>query len=206
MKLQVEKRTLTGKKVKKLVKQNIIPAIVYWRHIKKPYSIQLEKNEFLKLYKQVGHTGSIILSGKWVKETVLIHDLQTDPVTDNLIHVDFLAVKADEVVKAEVPLVVIGKEQLEKKWLGVNIIKDFIIIEALPSDIPHDIEVDVSTLEKDEDNIMIKELDLPEKVKLLEEAEQAIVVAYDLNKQSEETEEEDKEIVDKTNKNEEEKI
>ena len=189
MKLQVEKRTLTGKKVKKLVKQNIIPAIVYGKHLKKPYNVQFAKNDFLRLYKHVGHTGSITLSGKWISETVLIHNLQTDPVTDNLIHVDFLAVKADEAVKAEVPLVIVGKEQLEKKGLGVNIIKDFIIVEALPANIPHDIKVDVSLLEKDEDNIMIKELDLPEKIKLLEEPEQAVVVAYDLSKQSEETEE-----------------
>jgi len=61
-------------------------------------------------------------------ELVLIHSIDTDPVTDVVIHVDFLAVKADELVKASVAIVVVGQAPIEKEGLGrVQLVKDHVM-------------------------------------------------------------------------------
>ncbi len=196
MKLSVEKRTIKGKKVKNLLKIGMVPAVVYGKHIETPYSIKFDKKTFLKLYKEAGNTTPITLEWDNIKEFVLIHNLQLHPVKNNLIHVDFMAIKIDEVVKAEIPVITEWEEKLTKRGLWFNLVINSISIEALPSDIPHEFIIDVNKLENDGDNIMISDLDISDKVNLLTEDE-ALVVAFDLNKSataSEESEEADKDI------------
>jgi large subunit ribosomal protein L25 len=90
MELQVQKRQ--AGKVKKLLKQGLVPGVVYGKHLEEPILVQFNKNDFIKLYKQAGSSTPIELKGD-VDQLVLIHDLQLEPVKDTLIHVDFLAVK-----------------------------------------------------------------------------------------------------------------
>ena len=95
MKLTVISRQ--DKKAKELRKEGLIPGIIYGKHLKEPIAVACNKNEFIKRYKEAG----ILLLRLRSKETrwnnsVLIQDIQVDPVTDILMHVDFLAIKADE--------------------------------------------------------------------------------------------------------------
>jgi len=191
MKLSVEKRIISGKNVKNLLKIGMVPAVVYGKHIKESYSIKFDKKTFLKLYREAWNTTPIKLEWDGIKELVLIHNLQVHPVKDNLIHADFIAIKADEIVKAEVPVVTIWDEALTKRWLWYNLIINSISIEALPTDIPHEITVDVDKLENDGDNIMINQLSINDKVTVLIGENNAVVVAFDLNKTSEEEDDED---------------
>jgi large subunit ribosomal protein L25 len=90
MELQVQKRQ--AGKVKKLLKEGLVPGIVYGKHLDEPVAIQFNKNEFRKLYKEAGTSTPITLKGD-IEQLVLIHDYQLDPVKDTLIHADFLALK-----------------------------------------------------------------------------------------------------------------
>jgi len=187
MELQVQKRE--PGKVKPLLKKGIVPGIVYGKHLDEPVMVKFNKNDFIKIYKQAGTSTPITLTGD-IEQLVLIHDYQLDPVKDTLIHADFLALKKWEKVKAMVPVVVEGIEKLQKQGLEVNIVKDEIEVEAIPSKLPHEIKIDVSELQ-DGENISVADLKLDEEVEIITPAEEAIVVVYNPSAGSEEEETEE---------------
>jgi len=107
MKLKVEVRDIRGKNVKKKRRDGQIPAIIYGKHMESPISIICDKNEFVKLYKKTGSSTPITLTGEGIDEMVIVHDYQLDPVSDVVLHVDFLGIKKGEKVSAEVNIVLI---------------------------------------------------------------------------------------------------
>lgn len=175
MELKVSKRQ--SGKIKKLLLEKKVPAIVYSKHIKEPIIIQFDKNEFLKLYKEAGSSSVITLKWDGIEQIALIHDLQLDPVTDSLIHVDFLAVKKWEKVKAEVPVIVEWEEVLQKAWLKANLVANSIELEAIPSKLPHNIKIDISNME-DGQNIHVEDLNLWNDVEIIKDKEDVILVIY----------------------------
>ncbi len=186
MELAVALRTQSGKRNAPLRKLGIIPGVVYWRHTEKTISVSFPKNEFLKLYRYAGSSTVVDLTGEY-SGMVLIHDIQTDPISNNLLHVDFLAVSANETVKAEVPVVLIGESPLVKANEGrVELVKDHIAVSALPKDLPHNIEIDISSLATVQDGVFVRDLQLWSKVEILEDDDQPIVVAVPLGKEEEE--------------------
>jgi len=186
MELVVQKRTLTGKRVHNLRKMNIIPGIVYGRHLSTPAVVQFDKNSFLKAYRAAGESTPVDLTGD-ESHLVLIHDIEVDPVTDMIRHVDFLAVKADEKVQASVTIVLTGVSPAEKDGLGrVQLVRDHVTVEALPRDLPHNITVDISSLATLQDGIFVRDLKVSDKVSIKEDADQIIVSVVELDDEAEE--------------------
>ena len=93
---------------------------------------------------------------------VLIHEVQVDPVTDEPIHVDFLAIDMKKKITVQVPLEFTGVSNAVKSGIG-NLVKVLheIEIEAMPADLPHGLIVDISKLETLEDNIIVSDIKLP---------------------------------------------
>lgn len=185
MELIVQKRQLTGKKVKTLRKENVIPGIVYGKHLSSPAVIQFDKNSFLKAYKHAGESTPVDLTGE-ESHLVLIHDIHVNPVTDMVEHVDFLAVRADEKVEASVAIVLEGTAPAEKEGMRIELVKDHVLVEALPRDLPHDIKVDISGLAGVHDGIFVKDLKVSSKVEILDDAELPIVAVVVLEDEPEE--------------------
>lgn len=91
-------------------------------------------------------------------------------------HVDFLAVKSDEKVTTEVALKLIGESIIEKLGQGkIQLVKDFVEVEAFPQDLPHDFPIDISIIETMNDAIFVKDLKVSDKVKILDDPEQVLV-------------------------------
>ena len=148
MELLVQQRTHFGKKAKLLRKQGFVPGVIYGKHLAAPLHVAIEKIPLVRAYQDAGYSTALQLKGDGINELVLFHDMQADPVTDHAVHVDFLAVKSDEKVRAEVPVVLIGESPVEKLNLGsVQQILMQIEVEAFPMDLPHSIEFDVSGLD-----------------------------------------------------------
>ncbi len=181
MELKVQKRQ--PGKVKNLLKQGLVPGIVYGKSLEQPIPVQFKKTDFIKLYKEAGSSTPVILKWDDFEQMVLIHDYQLEPVKDMLIHVDFLAIKAGEKVKASVPVVIEWVENLQKQGLEVDIITDAIEVEAIPSKLPHEIKLDVSNL-KDGENISVADLDLWKDVEIVSEPTEVIVTVYNPSEQS----------------------
>ena len=175
MELKVSKRQ--AGKAKDLLLEGKVPGIVYGKHIEEAIMVQFDKNEFLKLYKKSGSNTVITLKWDGIEQMVLIYDLQLDPVKDSLMHVDFLAVKKWEKVKAEIPVVIEWEEVLQKTWLKVNLITTNVEVEAIPSKLPHDIKIDVSKM-KDGENIHIEDLNLWDGIEIINDKEDVILVIY----------------------------
>lgn len=186
MDLAVNKRTVIGKKVKDLRKEGIVPGVVYSKHLKEAISVQFEKNVFLKVFKKTGTSTPMTLIGDDLKQLVLVHHIDLHPVSDVVVHVDFLAVRSDEKVTAEVKILLEGKSLVEKDNLGrIQLLRDTIEVEAFPQDLPHDIKIDVSKIVTVNDVIFIKDIDLGAKVKILEDGEQPLVTVVEFSDETE---------------------
>jgi len=130
-KLSAKKRTVLGRKVKKSRKEGFLPANIYGKKVKSQAVVVNEK-EFAKVFKEAGETSIIELMLGKVKKPVLIHNVQTDPVSDMPLHVDFHQVDLKEKVMADVPVVVLGEAPAEKQGLGTMVqYIDEIDVEAL---------------------------------------------------------------------------
>lgn len=185
MELKVSKRDVVGKKLWAYRKTWTIPWVIYGKHISSPIQVFFTKNEFLKVYKEAW--ASTVVNLTWdYKEMVLIHDYQVDFVKDTLNHVDFLAVKANEEVTAEVKIVLTWESQLEKMWeWRVQLIKDFVVVSAFPQDLPRDIKVDISSINSLDDGIFVKDLDLWSKIKIVDDSSLVLVAAVENDNTSE---------------------
>ncbi len=188
MKLKVESRDITWKHVKKIRREWKIPATIYGKYVEKPIAITCDKNEFVKLFREAWHSTPITLEWDGVNELVLIHDYQLDPVMDTVLHVDFLWIKKDQKVSAEVSIILEGEElsPIVKLWQwNIQLVKDSLIIEALPKDLPKEITVNVADLEDVNAVIFVKDLKLPNGVSAAEDLELPVVTVMQLQDESE---------------------
>ncbi len=182
MELIIAHRDVTGKKVKALRKESLIPAIVYGRHLEKPIMITCDKNAFIKIYKAGGSSTAITLKGENMKELALVQDIQLDPINDYVLHIDFHAVKADEKVTVSVPVILTGLAPIEKLGEGrVQLVRDTIEVEAFPQDLPHDITIDISTITTLNDVVFVSDLVVSNKVEILTDKEQAVLTVVSLS-------------------------
>jgi large subunit ribosomal protein L25 len=174
LELKAQTREITGKKVKKLRKTGIIPAVLYGHNIKSA-PLAVDAKEFSKIFKQAGETSLLQLTIGGKKHNVLIHDLASDPLSDAILHIDFFEVRMDEKIKTKVPLVFIGESPAVKGEGGV-LIKALqeVELEALPQDLPKEIEVDISSLRVFEDKIHIKDLKVGGSAKILVDPEDMV--------------------------------
>lgn len=172
--LKVEKRSVVGKKVKKLRREGILPANVYGKEFKST-SVQLPTKDFLNVYRQVHETGLVDLAVDGQMIPVLIHNVQIDPRTQTAVHADFFKVNLKEKIAARVPVVAIGeaKAVTDKAGLLEQPISE-LEVEALPTDLPEKIEVNVETLTKVDDQIIISDIKAPDGVTILSEASQVV--------------------------------
>lgn len=187
MKLTVAQRQLTGKKVKTLRKEGQVPAVIYGKHLDTGISILVDKVQLVKTYRKAGRSTPVELSGEGVDQLVLFHEVQLHPVSDHVIHVDFLAVNKDEKVEAEVPVVLIGESPVETNNIGrVQQLKNSVQVEALPLDLPKEVEVDISKLVEAGDVLHISDIMLGDKVEILDDPELAVASAVEFKEVVEE--------------------
>ncbi len=156
--LKAEERKISGRKVKTLRTQGLLPGNVYGKKIKS-LAVQVNKKEFEKVYKEVGETGLITLQVNKEELPVLVNNVQAHPVTDEPIHIDFRQVDLKIKVTAKVPVEVTGESPAEKQGIGtvVQYLKE-VEIEALPADLLEKFEVDTSALAEVDQAIYVKDL------------------------------------------------
>lgn len=174
--LAAQKRTILGRKVKTIRKQGILPAHVFGHKIPTIH-VQVKTAEFLKVFEKTGETGIIDLGVDSQKHPVLVRNVQIHPVTDEPLHVDFYQVNLTEKVTVNVPLEITGEAPAEQKKIGLLLTPvSELEIEALPTDIPENIPIDVSKLENIGDEIRVKDLAI-DKAKIELKTDPELVIA-----------------------------
>ena len=172
-KLKVDERKVLGKQVKKLRRDGILPCNIYGKGIKST-AVQVPQKDFDAVYKEAGETGLVDIELGDKITPVLIHNMQKD-FRGNILHADFFQVNLKEKVKTMIPLEIIGepKAVLDKIGLLMNILSE-VEVEALPAELPENIEVNVEHLTNIDDQVTVADLKVPEGVTVLTEAEQVI--------------------------------
>lgn len=156
--LTAEKRTVVGRKVKTLRRQGIIPAHVFGHKIPTIH-VQVKAGDFTSAFEKAGETGIIELAVDGEKRPVLVRNVQIHPVTDAPLHVDFYQVNLAEKVTVNIPLEVVGEAPAVGRKIGLLLTPvSEIEIEALPTDIPEKVEVDITNLQNIGDEIKVKDL------------------------------------------------
>lgn len=173
--LKASKRTVVGRKVKNLRKEGVLPANIYGKKVKSQ-AVQVPEKDFAGVFAKAGETGLVELLVDGEKHHVLIHNVQYHPVTGFPHHIDFLQVDLKEKVIAKVSVVLVGEAPAVKEKTGVLLtLVSEIEVEALPSDLPEKLEVDISNLSAIDQSIKVEQLKVSDKVKVLADANIEIV-------------------------------
>lgn len=163
-----------GVNVDTLRKTGEIPAVFYGAG-KTSTSISISIIDFKKIWREAGESSTVKISMGDNNIDALIHEVQVHPVTEEPIHVDFLAVDMNKKIKVNVPLEYIGISNAVKNGLG-NLVKVLheVEVEALPKNLPHNLEVDISKLETTEDQIFVSNIKLPTGVVIITEGHEVV--------------------------------
>ena len=154
------------KSLKKLRENKQIPAILYGKNIKSlPLSVDYLR--FEDIYAEAGESTIIEIDSKGEIKNALIKDIQYDPVSSSILHIDFYQINMKEEITANVELKFIGQSKAVKDEEGVLVKNiDEIEVKCLPANLPKEIVVDIVSLETFDDVIKIKDLQVSPGVKI----------------------------------------
>jgi large subunit ribosomal protein L25 len=183
LKLSLEKRDGGAQEARS---KGFIPGVFYGPKAEAT-SVSILEAEFMKVWRKAGESSVITLTGIGEDHDALIHDVSTDAVTDKVIHVDFYVIEKGKKVEVSVPLEFVG-EAPAVKTLGGSLIKVMheLEIEAMPKDLPHAIEVDISALVDFESQIKVADIKLPSGVIAKADAEEVVALAQPAKEETEE--------------------
>lgn len=174
--LGAQARLLRGKQVKSLRESGQLPVVVYG-HETESTPLLVDAKRFKQLYSQAGSTSlvDLTLDEKTVK--VLIHEVQLAPVRGEILHADLYAPNLKEEVETEVPLKFVGEAAAVRELEGslvTNLTE--LTVRALPTDLPHELEVDISILKTFDDLIHVSDVVVPAGVTITDDPEVTIAL------------------------------
>ncbi len=172
--ITAELRTIQGKAVSSLREKGLIPAVIYGKD-QKTEMISVPFVDFIKLWRHAGESTVVALKLGSGDKNVLIHDVSLDPIKNAPTHVDFYIVDMKRKVRVEVPIEWKGEEEAGKAGILVKVLHA-VHVEALPSDLPHAITVDVSVLKTPADTVLVEHIALPKGVTVLNESDELVAL------------------------------
>jgi len=162
LELTLDSREAQGKANKRLRREGLVPGVVYGMG-QDSTPVQVEAKTFETLYRSAGRTSvvKLRLPGASRATSGFIKDVQRHPLTGRAIHVDYFLVNLKQEMEVDVPLVFSGEAPAVEETGGTLLHNlSSIRVKALPNDIPHEIEVNVSTLVSLDVAIHVKDLSL----------------------------------------------
>lgn len=182
-KLTLEKRELTGKKLKKVRAEGLIPSVVYGG--KGPVLATSEYVATEKVLEAAGYHSPIDLDVAGKKQMAIVKDVQIDPVSRQILNVEFQAISAKAEVTASAPITVVGFEGSEASktyHFAMTQTLEAIEVKAKPADLPKEVTVDASGMTAVEDKLTVGDIKLPAGVEFADkelDAEQVVASLYD---------------------------
>lgn len=173
--LDVNVRTVTGKKVKQLRKQGLIPATVYGKGFA-PVSVSVADRAFATVYRRAGKTALIDLSIDGTQASVFVQEVQRHPLLRNIIHIDFKAVDLKVAMQIEIPVTTVGESPVVARGDAiVNHALNTVLVEALPAELPQHLEVDVSGLDELDKSVLVGDIPVTGNYKILTDPAQVLI-------------------------------
>ncbi|MBO4276491.1 50S ribosomal protein L25 [Candidatus Saccharibacteria bacterium] len=182
-KLSLEKREVSGKKLKDLRAKGLIPSVVYGG--KEPVLAASEYVATEKVLSGAGYHSPIDLDVAGKKHLAIVKDVQIDPVSRKIINIEFQAISANEVVEATTPIVIVNFEASEASKIyhfAMTQAMEEIDVKAKPADLPKELVIDATNLKEVDDKLTIADIKLPAGVEFADkemDAEQVVASLYD---------------------------
>ena len=158
--LRVTRRTVLGKKVKALRREGVTPANIYG-HKLESLAVQAPTPEVTHALRTSSRNAifDLTVDGDGATRPAVVRDLQRDPVTGRILHIDFFQISMTEKMRADVPVVLTGTSPAVSTYGGVLLqTLESVAVEALPADIPPQFEIDVSKLTELEQSVHVRDL------------------------------------------------
>ena len=173
--LDVEPRTLFGKKLGALRRAGITPIHVYGKGAES-LSLQVGTPSLVHTLAQVGYTTPMTVRVSGDEHFVMVREVQRHPVTERVLHVDLIQVSRTERMTADIPVAVVGEAPAARQQ-GVMVVQDLhtIQVEALPMDLPSSFTVDVSSLIDVDMGIYVRDVELPPAVSLVSDLDAPVI-------------------------------
>lgn len=177
--LNASKREVLGSKVSQLRKSGYVPAVLYGKN-QESIPLQIPIKDFNKAFVSAGESTLVYVNVDGQSYPTIIHDIAKDAISDEILHADFYKVRLDEKIKAKVAVVFHGESPAVKDLGGIFVRNiNELEIEAFPQDLPHEIVVDISSLKNMGDQILVKNLKLDDKLKVMAEDEEIIATVQE---------------------------
>ena len=173
--IKANSRDIYGKKLANSRKDGQVPGVVYGNQ-KENQSVFVDGHDFTRAFMHAGHSTIVELKvGDGSSENVLIHDIDSDPITNEIRHVDFYRVNMNKAIRTEVPLHFIGEAPAVFQQEG-SLFKNIeeVEVETLPANLPPQIEVDISGLDDFTKTIHVSDLKVGDGVEILTDLEQLV--------------------------------
>jgi len=167
--LSLQKRELTGKKTKRLLREGILPGIIY-NSKGDSDNIQLSMSNALKLVNSVALSTIVDVEIEGKKKKAIIKEIDTNPRTDNLRHIAFFEIDETEAMTFEIPFELVGVSPAVKNSLGVLItVLPVLEVRCKAEDLIPSIKIDISKLEFPGQSISVSDITLPKGISLINE-------------------------------------
>jgi large subunit ribosomal protein L25 len=173
--IAVEPREATGKQTKRLRAAGIVPGVVFGKKAGS-VAVQLDAKVLDTLYRAAGRTSLVALTiNGGASTSVVIKSIQRNPLTGRILHVDFFAPDLTHEMTADIPISFSGTAPGVEASGGYLLTSlDHLKVRALPSDFPHEISVDVSSLVDLDTSILVRDLAVGGKVTVLNEPDELV--------------------------------
>ena len=169
------KERKTSDNLHNLRTQGRVPGTVYGAKVK-ALNIDVEYNALLKILTTAGTSNIVTIKAGDKNVKAIVREYQQDPVTDKLTHVDFLVVDDKHFLTTVVPLEFVGESRLVKEQgAKLNFKNEKVNVKCLPGDLPATIKVDVSVLQDMGQTISISQLEVSDKVEILNNPNDPVV-------------------------------
>jgi large subunit ribosomal protein L25 len=174
--LKANRRNVLGKQVKAIRREGKLPAVIYGRHID-PISVELDLRDASRSLTGLAPSTLVTVNIDGETHRTLVREKQRNKLSGMLLHVDFLAVSMTERLRSQVYLEIVGLAPAVRDFDGVLVTGlEEVEVECLPNDLPERITVDISSLDGIGDGVYVRDLMIPEGVKILEDPDSMVVL------------------------------
>ena len=175
--LKAEKRDVIGKQVKAMRRAGKLPAVIYGRHTE-PMNVTLDFHTASLVLGKLTSSSLVTIELDGTEYPALVREKQRDYIKNRLLHVDFLAVSLSESLRASVAVNFVGISPAVKDFNAVLVTNlQSLDVECLPADLPERIDVDISVLARPGDGIRVRDVQVSDKVQILNDPDTMVAVA-----------------------------
>jgi large subunit ribosomal protein L25 len=173
LELQARPRTVTGKRTRHLRRQGLVPGHVFGHG--KSVDVEIDSKALDDVLRHAGLNTLITLRLDDEARSVMLRSVERNGLRRAILNVDLQEVALDELIKVQVPIVLTGESPAAKAGAVLLRLLDHLTLEVLPANVPHSLHVDVTNLEQIDQTIHVKDLALPHGVRVLDDADSAVV-------------------------------